>query len=60
VTVNLVSTSWQQLGGMVAVLYGKYWWNCWKKEIIIAAQWLGSVGRCPVVKHEKSGQYKFL
>ena len=49
-TVNLASTSWQQVGGMGAVLYDRYWLNCWKKEIIVDANSLASVGRNPVVK----------
>ena len=50
VTVNLASTSWQQLGGTGAVSYGRYWLNCWKKEIIVDANSLASVGRNPVEK----------
>ena len=51
VTVTLASTSWQQLGGMGAVSYGRYWLNCWKKKIIVDANSLASVGRNPAVKY---------
>ena len=63
-TVNLPSTSRQKLKGMEAVSYDRYWWYCWKKEIIVDANSLASVGRYPAVKCVDKRQhwvsYKYL
>jgi len=49
-TINFASTLWQRLGCRGAVSQEMYCWNCWKKEIIVAAIWLRSVGRNPIVE----------
>ena len=49
-TINLASTSSQWLGCSGAVSQGMYCWNCWKKEIIVAAISFSSVGRNPIAE----------
>ena len=57
-TINFASTLWQWLGCRGAVSQGMYCWNCWKKEIIVAAIWLSSVGRNPMVERVNGSMQK--